>query len=298
MPQKTVLITGCNHGGLGAAMARAYRAKGFKVFATVRSKAKAGSLGETEGIEVLELDVTSVESIEQCAKMVEKLTGGSLDILVNNAGTSGVMPLLDLDIDKAKSIHDVNVWALLWMTQAFAPTLIKTKGTICNISSVSGELTFAWQGMSWLTMWDYQLCANCDVGIYASSRAATTSLSETLRLEMAPLGVRVVTVILGAVETCGNDPSLKGQLELPANSYYQQIRNVINRHYRAEIYTKKQNVDVAANNVVNDVLKGGSIFIRRGEFSTFSWICTTFLPHHLFTSMTNGDAGLAELGSQ
>ncbi|RWA09361.1 hypothetical protein EKO27_g5763 [Xylaria grammica] len=270
MPQKTVLITGCNHGGLGAATARAYRARGFKVFATVRSKAKAGSLGEIVGIEVLELDVLSEESIQQCAKTVEELTGGSLDILVNNAGTSGAMPLLDLQRDTAQKMWEVNVWALLAMTKAFSRMLIKAKGIVCNISSVSGA--------------------------YSSSRAATTSLSETLRIEMAPLGVRVVTVILGAVETTGNDPSLKGELELPANSYYQKIRDIINRHYRGEIFTKKQNVDVAANNLVNDVLKGGSIFIRRGEASTISWISTTFLPHGLFTHMINGDAGLAELG--
>ncbi|KAI1426940.1 putative short-chain dehydrogenases/reductase [Xylaria sp. FL1777] len=280
MPQKSVLITGCSHGGLGAAMAKAYHARGFRVFATVRHAAKAGSLGETEGIEILELDVTLTESIHKCTRNVEKLTGGSLDILVNNAGTSGAMPLLDLDLDKARNIYDTNVWALVAMTQAFAPMLIKTKGTVCNISSVSGELVFAWQGT------------------YCSSRAATTSISETLRLEMAPLGVRVVTVILGGVETTGNDPTLKGQLELPAKSYYQKIRDVINRHYRGEIFTKKQNVDIAANNVVNDVLKGGSIFIRRGEASTISWISTTFLPHGLFTSMINGDAGLAELANK
>lgn len=148
MSNKTVLITGCNHGNLGAAMAKAYRARGFKVFATVRNVAKAGSLGETEGIEILELEVTSRESIQQCAKIIEKLTGGSLDILVNNAGIAGAMPLLDLDIDAAKKIYDVNVWALVATTQAFAPMLIKAKGVVCNISSVSGELTFAWMGKS------------------------------------------------------------------------------------------------------------------------------------------------------
>ncbi|KAI8952713.1 putative short-chain dehydrogenases/reductase [Xylaria longipes] len=253
MPEKTVLITGCNHGGLGAAMAKAYRAKGFKVFATVRELGKAGTLGDMSGIEILEL---------------EKSTGGSLDILVNNAGVSGAMPLLDLDLDKAKRLYDVNVWAQLAMVQAFATMLINAKGTVCNISSVSGELIFAWGGS------------------YNSSRAATTALSETLRLEIAHLGVRVVTVILGAVETSGNSPSNKGDIELPANSHYQKIRDVINQYHKGLVFTKKQNVDVAANNVVNDTLKGGGIFIWRGESSTTSWV----------TSMINGKSGLAQLG--
>ncbi|KAI1750359.1 putative short-chain dehydrogenases/reductase [Xylaria castorea] len=295
MPKKTVLITGCSHGGLGAAMAKVYRAKGFKVFAAVRNAAKAGTLKDTTDIEIIELEVTSKESIQGCAREIEKFTGGSLDILVNNAGVSAVMPLLDLDLNDAKRLYDVNVWAQLAMVQAFAPMLIKAKGTVCNVSSVSGELISAWGGMSYLIPWNHQLWANNYVGSYNSSRAATTALSETLRIEMAPLGVRVVTVVLAAVETSGNDPSMKGDIKLPENSYYQNIRDVINHHYKGLVYTKKQNVDVAANNIVNDLLKGGSIFIRRGESSTLSWYCSTFLPHAWFTSLLNGGSGLAQL---
>ena len=146
MSEKTVVITGCSNGGLGAAMAKAYQARGFRVFATVRNRAKVGSLKEMQRIEILELDVTSEESVRQCAKAVEKLTGGSLNILVNNAGISTVMPLLDTSVDEAKKMYDSNVWAVLLMTQAFAPMLIKSKGILCNISSVSSELVFAWQG--------------------------------------------------------------------------------------------------------------------------------------------------------
>lgn len=146
MPQKTVLVTGCSKGGLGEAMAKAYQARGFRVFATLRSRSKGKSLEGLQSIEILELDVTSEESVRQCAKTVEKLTGGSLDILVNNAGMAIIMPLLDTSVEEAKRVYDTNVWAVLLMTQAFAPMLIKAKGTVCNISSVSGELVFAWQG--------------------------------------------------------------------------------------------------------------------------------------------------------
>ena len=147
MPEKTVLITGCSDGGLGAAMAKAYHARGFRVFATLRNTAKAGVLGETEGIDILELEVTSDESVRQCVETVENLTGGSLDVLVNNAGMGGAMPLLDVSIDHAKKIYDTNVWAVLRMAQAFAPMLVKAKGVMCNISSVNSELVFAWMGM-------------------------------------------------------------------------------------------------------------------------------------------------------
>ncbi|KAI0109055.1 hypothetical protein GGR51DRAFT_512557 [Nemania sp. FL0031] len=72
---------------------------------------------------------------------------------------------------------------------------------------------------------------------------------------------------------------------------------MINRYHKALVFTKKQNVDIAANNIVNDVLRSGNIFIRRGEGSTLSWLAKAFLPHSLFTSMANGESGLAELGS-
>jgi 1-acylglycerone phosphate reductase len=143
-----------------------------------------------------------------------------------------------------------------------------------------------------------RLGAYCDVGIYNSSKAAVTSLSETLRIEMAPLGVRVVTVILGAVGTTGNDPTTKGDLELPAGSYYKKITAIIDRHKKALVFPRKQNVDVAAKNVVNDVLSGRSIFIRRGDSSTLSWFGNTFLPHALFTSMINGESGLDKMGNE
>ncbi|OKL64611.1 hypothetical protein UA08_00567 [Talaromyces atroroseus] len=275
---KTVLVTGCSHGGLGAAMAKAYHAKGFQVFATLRNKAKAGSLADIDGIEIVELEVTSVESIRQCANSIAKHTGGTLDVLVNNAGVNAIVPLLDASLDDAKKVYDANVWSIVAMAQAFAPMLIKAKGVMCNISSVSSEMVFAW------------------AGVYSSSRSAETRISETLRLEMAPLGVRVVTVILGGVQTSGNDPKNIADLELPPNSYYRKITAVIDRHKKTMVHPNKQNVDVAAKNVVEDVLSGRSNFIRRGQASTLSWICNTFLPYGLFTWMINRDSALGEIG--
>ncbi|OOF90671.1 hypothetical protein ASPCADRAFT_519079 [Aspergillus carbonarius ITEM 5010] len=275
---KSVLITGCSDGGLGAAMARVYHARGFRVFAALRNQAKAGSLAGIDGIELIELEVTSVESIQQCAKTVAKHTGGTLDVLVNNAGVNAVVPLLDASLDDAKRVYDANVWSVVAMAQAFAPMLMKAKGTMCNISSVSGEMVFAW------------------AGVYSSSRSAGTRVSETLRLEMAPLGVRVVTVILGGVQTSGNDPANIPDLELPPTSYYQKIAAVIDRHKKTMVHPNKQNIDVAARNVVDDVLSGRETFIRRGQASTLSWFCNTFLPYGLFTWMINRESALGEIG--
>lgn len=112
---------------------------------------------------------------------------------------------------------------------------------------------------------------------------------------MAPLGVRVVTVILGGVETTGNNPGNRKDLELPANSYYQKIAAIINRHSKGLVHTQKHNVDVAANNVVDDVLSSRGGFVRRGQASSLSWLFNTFLPYALTTYLANGESGLAEL---
>lgn len=146
MSKKTALITGCSEGGIGAALAKAFHAKGYHVYATLRNPAKAGSLNQIEDIEIATLDVTKGDSIEQCVQYIKTKTGGTLDVLVNNAGADCTMPLLDVSLEEAKALYDLNVWAVLALTQAFAPMLIKARGTIVNINSVTAQMILAWGG--------------------------------------------------------------------------------------------------------------------------------------------------------
>lgn len=146
MTKKTVLITGCSEGGLGAALANVFHDQDFYVFATVRDPAKATSLGR-ENIEILPLDVTSQSTITECLEVVKKRTGGKLDVLVNNAGALFFGPLLDVSIEDAKSLFDSNVWGMLAVSQAFSPLLIEAKGVMVNICSIAGAVRMAWQGM-------------------------------------------------------------------------------------------------------------------------------------------------------
>lgn len=144
--RKTVVVTGCSEGGLGYALARAFAKEGFHVFATVRDPAKASSLAG-DHIEVLQLEVTSQESVDSCvAKVKEKTQGKGLDVLVNNAGACFIMPLLETPLEEGRRLFDVNVWSMLEVTQAFAPLLIDAKGTVLNISSLAGAVRMAWQG--------------------------------------------------------------------------------------------------------------------------------------------------------
>ena len=145
-PKKTVLVTGCSSGGLGFALAKAFRDQGFHVLATVRNPQKAGALAAEKDIKVLTLDVTSAESIASCLAQVRGAPGGKLEILVNNAGAAIFGPLVHASIEEGKAAYEVNVWGPLAVSQAFAPLLIESKGVILNISSIAGAVPLAWQG--------------------------------------------------------------------------------------------------------------------------------------------------------
>lgn len=83
--QKSALITGCSEGGIGDALARELKTRGFKVFATARKLEKMNPLKEM-GCEILILDVEDEATIKKTAEDVKKATGGKLDLLINNAG--------------------------------------------------------------------------------------------------------------------------------------------------------------------------------------------------------------------
>ncbi|KAK2672700.1 Short-chain dehydrogenase/reductase SDR [Fusarium oxysporum f. sp. vasinfectum] len=135
---KSVLITGCSAGGIGGALADAFHAKGYHVFATARNPSKLSlSLSSAANVTVLKLDVLCTESIAAAVESVKSQTGGGLDVLVNNSGGGYTLPALDVSIDESKKLFELNFWALLTMLQAFAPLLIKTKGCIVNNSSVN-----------------------------------------------------------------------------------------------------------------------------------------------------------------
>jgi len=85
--QKSALITGCSDGGIGAALARVLKDRGFRVFATARKLEKMKLLQELE-CDCLILDVEDETTIRAASEEVRKLTGGKLDLLINNAGIS------------------------------------------------------------------------------------------------------------------------------------------------------------------------------------------------------------------
>ena len=136
--RKSVLITGCSAGGIGAALAEVFTEKGYHVFATARNPSKISpTLSNAPSVTPLTLDVLSSESIAAAVERVTRETGGKLDVLVNNSGGGYIAPALDTSIEEGKKLFDLNVWAPLAMLQAFAPLLINAQGCIVNNSSAN-----------------------------------------------------------------------------------------------------------------------------------------------------------------
>ena len=148
MAPKSVLVTGCSAGGIGSALVESFQKKGFHVFATARTTSKMQPLAALDNVTLLQLDVTSRESIEHAVEVVKKQTGGTLDVLVNNSGAGYGVPVLDADLQTVRDMFEVNFFGTVLATQLFAPLVIAAKGSIVNICSTAAHAHPLWMGES------------------------------------------------------------------------------------------------------------------------------------------------------
>lgn len=232
--QRTVLITGCSDGGLGAALAIALHEAGLHVYATARNPSRLSQV-QSHGIETFTLDVLSAESI---AAAVAKVP--TLDILVNNAGALYSMPVSDMSVPRAKELFDLNVWSYLELTQAFLPALIASKGMIVNQTSSAGLFPIGFQST------------------YNASKAAIIMFSDTMRLELAPLGVKVVDLKTSSVSANGfaNQNTRAGDVaKLPKGSLYEAAREIIEKTMTGERFPVKVTAGEWAKQVAKELLK-------------------------------------------
>ncbi|KAJ1324725.1 1-acylglycerone phosphate reductase [Microdochium nivale] len=267
-PTKTVLITGCSEGGLGASLALEFHRRGCHVYATARSLDKMASLAAA-GIACLVLDTTSPESIAAALAHVAKdpaTSAAGLDLLINNAGINHVRPFLDSDISDLQRVISTNVMAVMTVTHAFLPLIITAKGVIATIGSTN-EIMFP----------PFQAA-------YNASKAAVRAWGNTLRAELKPLGVRVVTVVTGAVRTRLFDNEREHSTaagdagaDLPDGSPYKQACERLIRDRAFLSKAKWQDADVYARNVADALLlPQPKSTIWKGGMATMAWVLSVF----------------------
>ena len=130
------------------------------------------------------LDITDEYAV---AALAQRIAADSerrpLRALVNNAGLQINAPIETLPLEEWRRLFDVNLFGHVAMVQALLPALIGGRGTIVNISSIGGKMAMA------------------GYGPYAATKFALEAMSDSLRQEVAPLGVKVIVVEPGAVAT-------------------------------------------------------------------------------------------------
>jgi 1-acylglycerone phosphate reductase len=155
--------------------------------------------------------------------------------------------LTDVSIDAAREVFDLNVWAVLSMVQAFLPLLLKSSygGMIANNTSLASVAAVPLQG------------------IYNASKAAAASLTETLRLELLPFGIKVVDMKTGAVRSefyANMSANVKDKtgapLALPNGSMYEVAREEIEEILRGDTMGSRMvDPDRWAEQVVGDLTR-------------------------------------------
>lgn len=186
--QTKVFITGASS-GIGAATALLLAQKGFQVWGTTRDLGKLKSFPEElqKSVRFIEMDLTEEASIQKGAAEFLKQSGGDIDILINNAGINVFGPVEEYSLEKAKTLFELNYFGPLSLIKTFVPIMReKRSGLVINVSSLAGRFVIPFQVH------------------YSASKFAIEALTEGLRQELRPFGVKVTAVEPGDIQTNTN----------------------------------------------------------------------------------------------
>ena len=185
---KHILITGCST-GFGHMAAKHLAKKGHHVYASMRNvngknADKASALSDYSNknnldIDIIDLDVTSDESVNNAISNISEI-----DVLINNAGRGYGGPIESFSSDQFIAQLDLNIVGTFRVAKAVLPKMrAQQNGLIIQISSIAGR------------------CCSPGFGIYHASKWGVEGLSESMRYELAPLGIDVVMVQPGPFAT-------------------------------------------------------------------------------------------------
>ena len=199
-PPETVFITGAS-GGLGEALAYSLATRGAVLVLGARRLKNLDSVARrcralgAAAAWTARLDVASEESARRFCRAMLKKTGERCDTLVNNAGIHTFGGVAEMPAGMLEKILAVNAVGPARMVRLLSRPLRQARGQVVMVSS-----SLAWRGLP-------------RAGAYAASKAALDRLAESLRDEMAPHGVHVMTVHPGVIDTALRDhaPSLGGR---------------------------------------------------------------------------------------
>jgi NAD(P)-dependent dehydrogenase (short-subunit alcohol dehydrogenase family) len=177
--KRVALVTGASS-GIGQAIARRLLRDGWTVYGGARRVDKMADV-QAEGARTLSLDVTDEQSLQSAVREI-LAAEGRIDALVNNAGYGSYGAIEDVPIAEARRQFEVNVFGLARLSQLVLPSMRAAgRGTIVNISSMGGRI---WTPIG---------------GWYHATKHALEVLSDALRVETRPFGIKVVVVQPGSI---------------------------------------------------------------------------------------------------
>ena len=186
-PGPMVLVTGASS-GIGEATALLLAGEGFRVIGASRSQSRLEPLrsqASSRGLEILAVEL-DVNDGAQVGEVLPRLMAehGPIDVLVNNAGYGLWAPVEKYSVEELRDQFETNLFAPVRLIQVVLPGMMaQRRGAIINVSSYLGRLATPFHSA------------------YASSKFALEGLSESLRTELRPFGIRVALVEPGVVRT-------------------------------------------------------------------------------------------------
>jgi short-subunit dehydrogenase len=185
--KETALVTGASS-GIGRETAKKLAKKGFQVIAAARRMDRLNELAdEFGGITPKGVDLSDPGDTQRFCKEISSLAN-PVSVLINNAGYSIRGALEDVPMEALRRIFEVNLISLIQVTQACLPGMRRLrKGTVVNLSTIVGKFTFPMSG------------------VYSATKHALEAIADSLRMEVRPFGIRVITIRPGVIATEFND---------------------------------------------------------------------------------------------
>jgi NAD(P)-dependent dehydrogenase (short-subunit alcohol dehydrogenase family) len=211
--EKVALVTGSSS-GIGFETALALARENYFTYASMRNTSKAGKIQEIAkkenlNLKIIELDVDKEDSIKSAVKKIQEQKG-RIDVLVNNAGYGLFGCLEDITMDELKAQFQTNFFGVVSLIQEIAPIMRKQgSGIIVNVSSVAGRIGFP------------------GTPAYISSKFALEGLSECMRYELSPFGIKTIIIEPGVIQT-NFFSSMKVAYGKPGSPYKEITEKVLN----------------------------------------------------------------------
>ena len=211
--EKVALVTGSSS-GIGFETALALARENYFTFASMRNTDKASKIleiakKENLNLEVIELDVDKEESIKSAVKKIQEQKG-RIDVLVNNAGYGLFGCVEDITIADLKAQFETNFFGVVRLIQEISPIMRKMgSGIIVNVSSIAGRIGFP------------------GTPAYISSKFALEGLSECMRYELSPFGIKTIIIEPGVIKTdfFSSMKVAKGKPDSPYREITEKVMN-------------------------------------------------------------------------